>query len=92
MKVGLKLGLIKLQSMFTEVFGLGRAAVLSAVISIIVVLVLGLFLFFYLAPPNKITITSGPDGSTFRKTAEKYAKILQRNGVTPQDTSIRGLC
>ena len=82
MKVGLKLGLIKLQSMFTEVFGLGRAAVLSAVISIIVVLVLGLFLFFYLAPPNTITITSGPEGSTFRRTAEKYAEILKRNGVT----------
>jgi TRAP transporter TAXI family solute receptor len=82
MKVGLKLGLIKLQSMFTEVFGLGRAAVLSAVISIIVVLVLGIFLFFYLAPPNTITITSGPEGSTFRKTAEKYAAILKRNGVT----------
>jgi len=82
MKVGLKLGLHKLQSLFTEVFGLGRAAVLSAVISIIVVLVLGLFLFFYLAPPSTITITTGPDGSTFRRTAERYAKILQRNGVT----------
>ncbi len=82
MKVGLKLGLIKLQSLFTEVFGLGRAAVLSAVISIFVVLVAGLFLFFYLAPPNNITITSGPEGSTFRRTAEKYAKILKRNGVT----------
>jgi len=82
MRVGQKLGLHKLQSMFTEVFGLGRAAVLSAVISIIVVLVLGLFLFFYLAPPSTITITSGPEGSTFRRTAERYAKILQRNGVT----------
>ena len=82
MKAGQKLGLHKLQSMFTEVFGLGRAAVLSAVISIIVVLVLGIFLFFYLAPPNTITITSGPEGSTFRKTAEKYAAILKRNGVT----------
>ena len=68
--------------MFTEVFGLGRAAVLSAVISIIVVFVLGLFLFFYLAPPNTITITSGPEGSTFRRTAERYAEILKRNGVT----------
>jgi TRAP-type uncharacterized transport system substrate-binding protein len=82
MRVGQKLGLHKLQSMFTEVFGLGRAAALSAVISILVVLVLGIFLFFYLAPPNTITITSGPEGSTFRRTAERYAKILQRNGVT----------
>ncbi len=82
MKAKQKSGLTKLQSMFTEVFGLGRAAVLSAVISIIVVLVLGLSLFFYLAPPSTITITSGPEGSTFRRTAERYTKILQRSGVT----------
>jgi TRAP-type uncharacterized transport system substrate-binding protein len=68
--------------MFTEVFGLGRAAVFSAIISIFAVLALAIFLFFYLAPPNTIIITSGPEGSTFRLTAEKYAKILQRNGVT----------
>jgi TRAP transporter TAXI family solute receptor len=82
MTVDQKLGSIKLRSMFTEVFGLGRAAVLSAAISIFVVLVLGIFLFFHLAPPNSITITSGPDGSMFRRIAERYAKILQRNGVT----------
>ncbi|MGZ3578555.1 MAG: TAXI family TRAP transporter solute-binding subunit, partial [Syntrophales bacterium] len=82
MKAKEKLGLHKLQSMFTEIFGLGRAAALSAVISILAVLVLGIFLFFYLAPPNTITIISGPEGSMFRRTAERYAKILQRNGVT----------
>ena len=82
MRIKEKLGLIKLQSMFTEVFGLGRAAVFSAIISIFVVLAVALFLFFYLAPPNTITITSGPEGSTFRLTAEKYAKILQQSGVT----------
>ncbi len=75
-------GLYKLQSMFTEVFGLGRAVAFSAVASILIVFVLGIFLFFYLAPPNTITITTGPDGSMFRRTAERYAKILQRNGVT----------
>jgi TRAP-type uncharacterized transport system substrate-binding protein len=77
-----RLGFIKLRSMFTEVFGLGRAATFIAVMSVLVVLVLGIFLFFHLAPPNSITITSGPDGSMFRRTAERYAKILQRNGVT----------
>ncbi|MGZ6250226.1 MAG: TAXI family TRAP transporter solute-binding subunit, partial [Syntrophales bacterium] len=82
MKAKQKLGLHKLQSMFTEISGLGRAAALSAVISILAVLVLGIFLFFYLAPPNTITIISGPEGSMFRRTAERYAKILQRNGVT----------
>jgi len=68
--------------MFKEVFGLGRAATLIAVISVFVVLVLGIFLFFHLAPPNTITLTSGPDGSVFSKTAERYAKILQRNSIT----------
>ncbi len=33
------------------------------------------------APPDIITIAGGPDGSTFRVTAEKYGKILARNGV-----------
>lgn len=95
MKAKQKLGLHKLQSMFTEILGLGRAAALSAVISILAVLVLGIFLFFYLAPPNTITIISGPEGSTFRKTAERYAKILQRNGVTlrilPSEGSVENI-
>ncbi|MCX5805737.1 MAG: ABC transporter substrate-binding protein [Proteobacteria bacterium] len=86
---------VKFQSMFAEVFGLGRAAVISAVISIVVILVLGIFLFFYLAPPNTITITSGPDGSMFSRTAEKYGKILQRNGVTlrilPSEGSVENI-
>ncbi|MCX5808090.1 MAG: C4-dicarboxylate ABC transporter substrate-binding protein, partial [Proteobacteria bacterium] len=77
-----KLGFIKLQFMLAEFFGLGRSAVLSAIILIFVVLALGIFLFYYLAPPNTITITSGPDGSQFHKIAERYAKILGRDGIT----------
>jgi TRAP transporter TAXI family solute receptor len=34
------------------------------------------------APPTTVTITSGPDGSVFRRTADKYQKILAHNGVT----------
>jgi TRAP-type uncharacterized transport system substrate-binding protein len=34
------------------------------------------------AAPNTITITSGPAGSTFQNDAEKYKKILAREGVT----------
>jgi TRAP transporter TAXI family solute receptor len=33
------------------------------------------------APPDTITITSGPQGSTFLLTAEKYRKILARSNV-----------
>ncbi|MGD1153358.1 MAG: TAXI family TRAP transporter solute-binding subunit [Syntrophales bacterium] len=77
-----KWGFIKLQSMFMEVFGLGRAAILSAALLTFAVIALGIFLFFYLAPPNTIIMTSGPKGSIFERYAERYAKILRQKGVT----------
>ena len=47
------------------------------------------------APPDTLTIASGPIGSTFRLTAEKYRKILARNGVKlrilPSDGSLDNL-
>jgi TRAP transporter TAXI family solute receptor len=33
------------------------------------------------APPDTVIIAAGPGGSSFRVTAEKYRKILARNGV-----------
>ena len=39
------------------------------------------FRFVRPAPPDTIFITSGPDGSQFRNTAERYRKILARNDV-----------
>jgi TRAP-type uncharacterized transport system substrate-binding protein len=38
-------------------------------------------LFVNFAAPNSITITSGPKGSAFERNAEKYKKILAREGV-----------
>jgi len=90
-----KWAFIKLQSIFTEVFGLGRAAILSAALLTIAVIALCVFLFFYLAPPNTIIMTSGPKGSSFDKIAEKYAKILKKQGVTlkilPSEGSVENL-
>jgi hypothetical protein len=71
----------KIQSMFTEIFGLGKAAALTAILAITVVLALAVYSFIHLAPPHTLTITSGPEGSIFRNNAEKYAKILARNGI-----------
>jgi TRAP-type uncharacterized transport system substrate-binding protein len=34
------------------------------------------------APPHTLTITAGPEGSTFWNAAQKYKKILARNGIT----------
>jgi TRAP-type uncharacterized transport system substrate-binding protein len=38
--------------------------------------------FVHPAPPASITISSGPEGSTYANTAERYRKILARQGVT----------
>ena len=38
--------------------------------------------FLQPAPPDSITITSGPAGSTYARTAQRYQKILARQGVT----------
>jgi hypothetical protein len=40
------------------------------------------FMFLNSAPPSTLTMTSGPDGSAYRNTAESYRKILAREGVT----------
>lgn len=74
-------GLGRIQLMFAEIFGLGPAAALSAVIFVGLVTIIAVFWFFRSAPPNTIIITSGGEGSRFQRTAEKYAKILARNGV-----------
>jgi hypothetical protein len=43
---------------------------------------IGVALYFVRpAPPSTITITSGPDGSSFRRFADQYAKILEKNGI-----------
>src|ERR1035441_8093085 len=33
------------------------------------------------APPSTLTLSSGPEGSTFSTVAEQYQKILARNGI-----------
>ncbi len=76
-----KTGIAQLQKMFTDLFGLGRAAALSASLLIIAATVIAVFWFFHSAPPDTLIITSGPADSIFQRNAEKYRKILARNGV-----------
>jgi hypothetical protein len=42
------------------------------------------------APPSSIVMTAGTEGSAFRNNAEKYRKILARNGVTLEILPSRG--
>ncbi len=82
-------------STFTETFGLSRAAAVSVVLFTGAVTLAALFWFVHSAPPRTLVITSGPDGSTFQRTAEKYRDILSSNGVTlkilPSQGSIENL-
>jgi TRAP-type uncharacterized transport system substrate-binding protein len=42
------------------------------------------------APPNKIRFVSGPDGSGYRNQADKYQKILARDGIKLEILPSRG--
>ena len=52
---------------------------------LIIILGLGIWAALHLvqpAPPERIVITSGPDGSAFRRYADRYKQILARRGIT----------
>lgn len=61
----------------------GRELVLTMGAVVFTVLGLGVAILVYVnaAAPTTITITSGPEGSSFARNAEKYKKILAREGV-----------
>jgi TRAP transporter TAXI family solute receptor len=63
------------------------------VVPVLLITALGIcaaYWFMRPAPPNTLTITTGSDGSTFRVNAEKYKKILARNGVELKILSSNG--
>ncbi len=77
-----KFGLDRIHATFTEIFGLSRAVSIAAILLITIVVIFAVFWFFHSAPPNTITMTSGPKGSIFETNAERYRQILADNGVT----------
>src|SRR4051812_3684426 len=71
----------RILTLFTETFGLGRAAAFTTILFIVLVTVSAAFWFVKSAPPSHIIITTGPLGSLFQTNAEKYRVILARNHV-----------
>lgn len=69
-------------SKFTVLIGRGQIVAIGAIL--LTGLVIGMVIFIYLesTAPNTITIASGPKGSTFESSAEKYKQILKKEGVT----------
>jgi TRAP-type uncharacterized transport system substrate-binding protein len=90
-----KIGFSKVQQMFAETFGIGPIASLATIIFVSLVIIIAVFWFFHSAPPNTIIFTSGDDGTSFQRNAEKYAKILARSGVKmkilPSEGSLENL-
>ena len=70
--------LAKLNALF------GRGLVVSMGVLLLVGLLMSAIVVFFMnsAAPTHLSITSGPEGSTFQRNAEKYKKILAREGVT----------
>jgi TRAP-type uncharacterized transport system substrate-binding protein len=77
-KIILVRGLAKL----TALFGRGLVVSMGTILLVGIVLAIGVLIFVNSAAPTTITIASGPAGSAFQKNAEKYRKILEREGVT----------
>lgn len=53
----------------------------APVLLVTLAVILAAYFFVRPAPPDTITIASGPQGSSFLLTAQKYQKILARSGV-----------
>ena len=85
----------RLQQMLAEMFGFGPVVSLSVLAFFGLIVLFAVFWFFHSAPPKMIIITSGDDGTRFRRSAERYAKILARSGVTlkilPSEGSLENL-
>lgn len=76
-----RIGPIRIPVRFTKVSWRDLAATLGPILLIGLATIWAALWFVHPAPPNTITITSGPEGSMFQTTAEKYRKILARDGV-----------
>ena len=76
-----RFGVSRVTSVLSENFGLSWGLSLVVVSFICMVTCLAVFWFIHSAPPRTLTITSGPPGSSFERTAENYRVILARNGV-----------
>jgi len=78
-----------------ETFGLNPTVASGVAILIVLVGILALLWIVRSAPPRTLVLSSGPRGSSFQQYADRYAKILARNGVTlevlPSDGSLENL-
>jgi hypothetical protein len=76
-----KIGPIRIPLSFSRISWRDLAVTLGPILLLSILAIWIAFRFVRPAPPDTIIFTSGPDGSQFRNSAERYRKILARNGV-----------
>ena len=90
-----KILLIRAWTRLNNFFGRGLVITVGSILLVGLAVALAAFLFLNTAAPRTLTITSGPAGSSFQRTAERYQKILEREGVAvkilPSDGSAENL-
>ena len=74
-------GMAGFRSAIRETFGFSPMTAVSFAFAALATL-FAVYWFLHSAPPGSITITSGPPGSIFLEHAEKFKKILAKNGIT----------
>lgn len=77
-----KLHILKTYKWLTGLFGKGLVLSTATIVIIGLAASVATFMFINTAAPRTLTITSGPKGSTFQRYAERYQKILAKEGVT----------
>jgi TRAP-type uncharacterized transport system substrate-binding protein len=80
---------------FTRVSWRDLVVTLLPVTALLAVATWAVLHFVRPAAPSTVTITTGPDGSSFQRAAERYAKAFAKNGVTlrlrPSNGSLENL-
>jgi len=76
-----KIYLSRALARLNALFGRGLVISMTSIVVIGLALSLAAFLFLNTAAPRTLTIASGPAGSSFQRYAERYQKILAREGV-----------
>jgi hypothetical protein len=83
-------GMPSAREMVMEVFRVGHGITIAVIVLVCLVICGAVTYVVLSAPPTTITITSGPDGSTFQRNAAKYARLLAARGVTLEILPSRG--
>jgi hypothetical protein len=73
---------LRLKSRLDALRARGLVVYLSFLVLVALAVGVAAYAFIQLAVPDTLTITAGPQGSSFYRTAERYKKILARDDVT----------